>query len=471
MKKILILSILIIAIATTVYSLLPFRNVTTSSEKAYKHYNNGLDMGYRMFYRKAIDEFSRAVAEDPNFAMAHLMLGKYYDLISDFDSSERHIQLAHSLTAKVSEREKLVINYYYAELKDDSVGADSLLDILAQKHPDTVEPHELLAHKYMREGEHEKAIAQYEKILDIEPNHALAYNDLAYHYLSLGKYNDALAHSERYAFICPGQSNPLDTKGEILLHTGQYEKAIEQLEKSVEISPDFVFGWMHLAAAYAETGRLDDAETCWDKYLELTGTDDETTWAKRQKAGIEFRRGDFKKAKKLFTEVARGDSYRNDPGLNFELGLVNLKLGNIKSARKNLSIIEKAKEDPERNFQAEYYYHKLSAEIALLEKDFKRAEEHINAAISMISTPHGNVYNYAKLAEIQMNAGELVRARNSVNRALSINTNHPRSLNILYHLYSKQGEEAKAREIKGRYLQVMGNADPEHPEVERIKNG
>ncbi|MCP4632814.1 MAG: tetratricopeptide repeat protein [candidate division Zixibacteria bacterium] len=470
MKKVIIIGLLIIAVVTTVYALFPYQEVTTSSEKAYSYYLSGLESGYKMYYPEAIEAFRNAVKEDPSFAMAHLLLGKYLRYTGEGQLGRREIEIADSLKGKVSEREQLLIGYHYARLNDDSSQADLLLLDLLKMYPQTVEPHEELAREYQAEAKFDSAISEFRKIIDIEKNYAEAYNELTYFYLNKGDFAEALTNVEKYSFICSNQPNPFDTKGEVLLTSGKYDEAIAAFSHSIELKSDFIFGWMHLAAAYTEVGRFNDAEQCWSKYLEIGASDAEQLWGKRQKAGLEVLRGNFKKALKVYKDAADNEMLKSDPGVYFDLGLTHTGLGDIKAARNQLKhLSEMLKENPGR-LDIEYYYNKLMAEIGLAQGDYTKAREAMMKAIDMISIPHQNVFNYAKLAEIEMKAGLVDNASQTVNGGLAFNSNHPRSLSILTQIYSEKGNTKAVRKTAEKYLQIMAKADAGHPEVIKIES-
>lgn len=90
-----------------------------------------------------------------------------------------------------------------------------------------------------REGKSEKAEKLFMKCLDINPQHAEAYNYLAYMWAEKGvKLDQALDYIRRALKLNPTNGAFIDTLGWIYYMNGQYKEALEQMNRAAEIIPD-----------------------------------------------------------------------------------------------------------------------------------------------------------------------------------------------------------------------------------------
>ena len=242
MNKRIIISIsvmIIVVLAVIATGIRKSPDVTTLSQEAYKLYLQGVDNNQNFYHKEAIVLLEKAIDLDNEFAMAYLQL--YYSYLGEgnYLKSRQMIEKAALFKEYVSEREGLIIEIRrnWGEEYNQSV-ADSLIEILYDKYPDTIEPHLYKARIAVREGDFEAAIAEYELVRKINKDYAPVYNILGYMYAESGRYDEAIENLKQYAKKAPGKANPFDSLGEILIRVGRYEEAITNLDKALEIKPE-----------------------------------------------------------------------------------------------------------------------------------------------------------------------------------------------------------------------------------------
>lgn len=112
-------------------------------------------------------------------------------------------------------------------------------------------------------GDYEGGIAVAEKSAMLAPNDALTLASFAYKLFLVDEIDWALEVFERARRICPILPEyQIRRYGLLLQLAGQAERAVEILEGLTRSAPDFLYGHVQLAAAYAELGRLDAARSC-----------------------------------------------------------------------------------------------------------------------------------------------------------------------------------------------------------------
>src|SRR5262249_35844636 len=86
---------------------------TTSSLEALKAYSAGRTALYARGPTAAIPHLQRAIAIDPQFAMAHADLGFFHWNVGQTDIGAEYVRKAYEQLERVSERERLFILFLY----------------------------------------------------------------------------------------------------------------------------------------------------------------------------------------------------------------------------------------------------------------------------------------------------------------------------------------------------------------------
>jgi len=214
-------------------------DVTTLSQEAYELYLQGVENNQNFYHKDAIVVLEKAIDLDNEFAMAYLQLYNSYLGEGNYLKSRQMIEKAALFKEYVSEREGLIIEISRNRGEEyNQPAADSLIEILYDKYPDTIEPHLYKARIAAREGDFEASITEYELVRKINKDYAPVYNILGYMYAELGRYDEAIKNLKDYAKKAPGKANPFDSLGEILVRVGRYEEAISNLDRALEIKPE-----------------------------------------------------------------------------------------------------------------------------------------------------------------------------------------------------------------------------------------
>jgi Flp pilus assembly protein TadD len=119
-------------------------------------------------------------------------------------------------------------------------------------------------------GKKKEAADEYQKVLRLSPNHAMALNNLAYLYVEDNKdTSQALMFATRAFMLAPQDDFIRDTLGYVLLKNGRIDQGLSMLKKAWEGSPKNPSICYHLALAYKEHGDSAKAAEHLQKALEL----------------------------------------------------------------------------------------------------------------------------------------------------------------------------------------------------------
>jgi tetratricopeptide (TPR) repeat protein len=229
------------------------RDVTTSSEQAYRAYHAGVENDLKMYEREAMSSYAEALQYDPHFVMATLRLaGKMWGR----DKERANSLLATALRQRdeVSERERLILDIYAERWgARDLRKIEGLIDEYVRRFPKDPEGYQLRADFLANNGRMPEAIAEYERLIAVNPNYAIAYNTLGYHWSKKGDVAKGEDYLKRYRYLAPNDANPYDSLGELYAFAGRYDEAEENLRKAIAIKEDFYAPWGHLGTV--EVGR------------------------------------------------------------------------------------------------------------------------------------------------------------------------------------------------------------------------
>jgi eukaryotic-like serine/threonine-protein kinase len=133
----------------------------------------------------------RALEYDPKFAMAYVALARRYTNLDEpllaFENSAK----AYQLRDRVTERENLQISAAYFRATGDLENLNKTLELWKAYYPRASGPHGRLCANYEFIGQYEKALAECQEAMRLDPTDAVNYGNLAAVYLNLNRYDDS----------------------------------------------------------------------------------------------------------------------------------------------------------------------------------------------------------------------------------------------------------------------------------------
>ena len=211
------------------------RECTTSSAAAYEAYQEGVANDRRYYFKDAQVAYAKALALDPNFAMAMLRLAK----ASNKDQQVSLIDRANRLRGRLNSRERLYLDLANADVAGNFEGIIKAAQAIRDRYPEDIDAAMILAANEMVKGNTDQALRIFSDLIAIDPNNAGVYNQIGYYYARLGDYDKAMENLRKYQFMAPDQANPYDSLGEVQAFSGHYPEAIANLNHALALKPDF----------------------------------------------------------------------------------------------------------------------------------------------------------------------------------------------------------------------------------------
>lgn len=244
--------------------------ITSSSPEAVELYRRARDLFESLRNTEAHELYARAVALDPEFALAHLGMADTSPTTRQFFE---YLERAVASAGTASEAERWLILGRQARTNGDPATQRRYYQRLVEAHPADARAHNLLAVHYFGLDELEPAVAHLEKAIALQPRYAPAYNILGYAHRARGDYAAAAAAFREYVELLPGEANPYDSYAGLLAKAGRFEEAIENYRRALELDPDFFFSHLGVAQCQALLGRFDEARTTFQEIHDRVDTD------------------------------------------------------------------------------------------------------------------------------------------------------------------------------------------------------
>jgi serine/threonine protein kinase/tetratricopeptide (TPR) repeat protein len=170
----------------------PIEQATTPSLPALKAYALGLEERRRGRELESIAFFNQAIDLDREFAAAYATLSTVYGSVGEWRRSEEYARLAYGLQKRVSERERLFIDYqFHDRVTGNQDKAAATLERWKTAYPRESRPANALAVIHNRVGRYERAVEEAQEALRRSPGHPFPLSNLSIAYRALGRYADA----------------------------------------------------------------------------------------------------------------------------------------------------------------------------------------------------------------------------------------------------------------------------------------
>jgi tetratricopeptide (TPR) repeat protein len=171
----------------------PLQQVTTRSTAALERYSRAVDLVARGEIADASAALLAAVALDPEFGMAHHQLAAVYNQLGEPAKERVHLERAHALRSKLTDRERLVIAGRYHSLREEYGRAVENLQTLAGLYPDDPAARYELARALTYVGRRQDGVVQFRQALRSNPYSAPSASGLVLLLAELGENDAALA--------------------------------------------------------------------------------------------------------------------------------------------------------------------------------------------------------------------------------------------------------------------------------------
>jgi len=488
--------------------------ITTRSAEAFKYYSEGRKLHVLEEYQKSIELMKKAVALDPEFAMAYRSMGSAYGNLRQPVDQRANYQKAFDFKDRVSDRERYIIEGDYYRLSEKTYGKaiDSYQKLLAL-YPEDYIANTNLGVLYTGLEEWDKAIERYQLLL--KGNDAIVYGNLVECLQAKGDLENArqvlqdylsrvgdtpfvrsrlaqvyalegrtdLALKEINRAIGPGTSNInlLFGRNDILFLRDDLAAAEADLQKNVQSDnrTEVMMGIWGLTRLYAYQGRIGKVMEQLKLGLDLarkSGEKEAVVSFLIPQAYVHAKMGNFQTAIRLLDEARRLTIEAENPGMErivlCALGLAQIGAKSIDRAERTASELKTLCEAAANRKEIRLYLH-LQGAIELEKNNYAKAIEHLQQAVSLAPTQLAvswDLQTIAALGETYLRSGDKEKALEQYKKIvssplakLSDAYGYATGSYELGRIYQKLGLGDRARENYRKFLELWKNADPDIP--------
>jgi serine/threonine protein kinase/predicted Zn-dependent protease len=493
--------------------------ITTISPEAFKYYSEG-----RKFYRRAewnqcIQLMKRAIAIDPEFAMAYRSLAMAYFNSSNTTEERLYRRKAMELVDRLSDREKFLVQAEYYRISErtydiaieaykkllqlypeDWIGNNYLgnlytyieewekaiegLEVNINNKVEAIQSYVNMSRAYMSLGLYDRAQEVLENYLKNISENYLIRDHLVLNYLSLGKYELALSEVEKSFLLRPGRiykpylGEIFQLKGDFINAEKEYSIRLESENKI-----DHLRSLWSLVYLYLQEGKFEKSKDFSIRGIELAKELGQMIWEERfhsSLARIYLITGNPDAALKEYNEMWKiavdEDSWDYQRSTLYGKGLVFLEVKSIDDAQKAADELKDFIEKGEYKKIIRLYYNMMGL-IELKRENLSLAIEYFERAIALL--PSEGFFGYSTaiyldsfaLAYYKMK--DLEKAKEQYEIITTLTTGrldygniYTKSFYMLGKIHEQQGDTAKAIEHYEKFLTLWKNADPGIADVE-----
>jgi tetratricopeptide (TPR) repeat protein len=357
-----------------------------------------------------LEAATKAIDLAPQSSIAHRVNSFYYFYLDpDFERSKMHAQKAVELDPKDAEAAMRLFVIKARENKKLLSPDNKDLLLIYTLNPNLISTNFYLALSYKLAGNYQKAIEQYQKILEISPRNISIYAEISNAFVEQEKWEEALTWLDKADEIQPNGFQVQIHYANFFIRKKEYKKATEYLAIAKKIQPKSTIPYEAFANIALREKNFEEAISNFQKCIEL--------------------------------DPKKGSFY-------IQLGNVYKQKGEMPLALLNF---QKATRIEPKSVQA-------FENLALLHLDMKRYDQAIKAYEKCIDLEPNNSYYLRSIAEVYIEKEDYDSAISYYNKAQEIDPNEYMIYNELGNCLVSKKEYEKGKEKFAR-AQELGNEE------------
>ena len=308
---------------------------TTSSLDALKAYSMGDQARTSGNTRESLPFYEKAIALDPNFAMAYARIAVFYGNRGQLESAVPYVEKAFALRERVSEREKLYISEkYYNYVTGEVDKAIEVLTTWTSQYPNDYTPHNNLALNYQFLGRNAEAQKEAQRAVELNPTNVVARDNLVGSFIGQGRFDEAAQANEELAKLNPDFFSVRATRYLLAFIRGD-QSAVATMESQAK--PDEADAFVNFAARAAFFGKFKESESLATQALATFKSQKRVENVGQLMLSMAIREATFGRCQQTMQNVAAGLAL--DRG-RISLGSAGIASAMCKDAAQAQSLIE-----------------------------------------------------------------------------------------------------------------------------------
>ena len=222
---------------------------------------------------QAIEALQRALARDPDFALAHGRLGEAYRLTYVFTNDRSWMTKAAEEASRAVELDptsadaRMSLAAVYDATGRSGAAVEELRRVL-DRHPDNDDAHRQLGEILRKQGTPEQALAEFQRAVALRPEYWRNHERLGLFFLATGRTADAVAAFSRVVALRPDNGDGYQQLGTAYQTLGDNERARESYQRAIAVNRNPA-AYSNLATLEYSAGRFSAAATAYEAAIKL----------------------------------------------------------------------------------------------------------------------------------------------------------------------------------------------------------
>jgi eukaryotic-like serine/threonine-protein kinase len=358
----------------------PLAEATTPSLEALEAYSTGWKLHTVSGTMAALPLLKRAVAIDPNFALAQATLAREYANLDESDLSAESATKAWRVRDHASDREKFYVTATYEGLATGNLeAARQNNEAWAHTYPRDPVPHSMLSgYPNKALGRYQPAIVEARKAIELDPDFTIAYYNLGANNVYLGRLDEAENVLRRAA----GRGLEIDEfimlEHDIAFLKGNHAAMEQAVNRARERSGGDTWISNKEAFAFAYAGQLQKARASTQRAVNQASLEQQPERAGLWEAGASLREAFFGQAPQARQRAVAALNHSNNREVQFGAALALAISGD--SGRAQVLADDLEKRFPEDTVVRFGYLPVIRARVALNQGNPAKAIELLQTA-------------------------------------------------------------------------------------------
>ncbi len=499
--------------------------ITTNSPEALKYYVEGESCYIEQKFNESINSLKKAVAIDPEFAIAYNKISVNYLYLRQSDFALQYIKRAMDLSDHVSDRERYLIkgSYYNQIGKSYREKIKPYLDLL-KLYPEDEKGNVLLGSTYRNVEEWDLAIRKFERVLKINDKSRIALWNLAYLFMKKGWYDKDIDFLKKNKHLFYNRVRYHRYLSDIYTCQHRYDLSLMELQNVISLEANNYKNFELIGNVYHLKGDLTKAQKIYEQLIEIEKRDSDSELSGRfwiahlcliygqyekskkniikgialsEKSGLKYYELDFKLflaylkfqyrlflesitlSKQVLEKALEYNIKENQVEAYHLLGLNLIEVDTIDEAKKCTEELKKmvAKTGDKRGFRC---YHHLMGLIAFKEDNVLKSILYIKRAIDLLpyqsDMEDEHAFYISTLASILYKTGNIKEALQECKKIVNLTYGrlrfgdiYSKSFYWIAKIYQKKGWKGKAIENFEKFILLWKEADFWHNELKDAK--
>src|ERR1700687_2511168 len=185
---------------------------------------------------------------------------------------------------------------------------------------------------YLAKGDFDRAVADYEQAIRLDPNYTIAFNGRGTAYQAKGEFDHAIADYTEAIRLDPTYILAFNNRGLAYSNQDDYDHAIADFDQVTQLDPNNTIAFNKRGNAYLAKGDLDHALA---DYTEVIRQDSKDAIAFNNRGNAYLAKGDIDRAIADYNEAIRLDP--DECGTHLNRGTANFYSGSLSKAQTDFS--------------------------------------------------------------------------------------------------------------------------------------